>query len=104
MIRISKFYLRIEIPLYLVCLTKATKKFQNKNFFFQIFQVYFKRCEIPIQWSSAQDICSSKVNSPSENKLTDFHPSAPLNVGSKRFFQFSSGNSLHNNKFISNFI
>ena len=39
------------------------------KFLFKIFQTCFKRCEIPIQWRSAQEIFISKVSSPSENKL-----------------------------------
>ena len=39
------------------------------KFLFKIFQTCFKRCEIPVQWQSAQEIA---VSSPSENKLSDF--------------------------------
>ena len=40
-----------------------------RKFLFKIFQTCFKRCEIPVQLQSAQEIA---VSSPSENKLSDF--------------------------------
>ena len=46
------------------------------KFLFKIFQTCFKRCEILIQWRSAQEIYIPKVSSPSENKLSDFCPIA----------------------------
>ena len=59
------------------------------KFLFKIFQTCFKRCEISIQWRSAQEIHIPKVSDPSENKLSDFRSIALLNVEGKLFFQFS---------------
>ena len=83
--------------------------FQNKQFFFfKIFQACFKRCEIPIQWESAQEICIPKVSSLSENKLSDFRSIVRLSVEGKPFFSLVSKrldtHLIHNNKFINNFI
>ena len=47
------------------------------KFLFKIFQACFKRCEIPIQWRSAQEIHICKVSNPSENKLR-FSPNSPF--------------------------
>ena len=79
------------------------------KFLFKIFQACFKRCEIPIQWRSAQEIYSPKVSSPSEDKLSDFRAIALLNVESKLFFSLVSKrletHLIHNNsKFINNSI
>ena len=75
---------------------------------FKIFQACFKRCEIPIQWRSAQEIHIPKVSNPSENKLSDFRPIALLNVEGKLFFSLVSKrletHLIHNNKFINNSI
>ena len=77
------------------------------KFLFKIFQVCFKRCEIPIQWRSAQDIHIPKVSNP-ENKLSDFRPIALLNVEGKLFFSLVSKcletHLIYNNKFINNSI
>ena len=88
---------------------KFYKKCSKINkFLFKIFQARFKRCEIPIQWRSAQEIYIPKVSSPSENKLSDFHPIALLNVEGKLFFSLVSKrletHLIHNNKFINNSI
>ena len=78
------------------------------QFLFKIFRACFKRCEIPIQWPSAQEIYIPKVSSPSENKLSDFRPIALLNVEGKPFFNLVSKHLethlIHNNKFINNSI
>ena len=78
------------------------------KFLFKIFPACFKRCEIPIQWGSAQEIHIPKVSNPSENKLSDFRPIALLNVEGKRFFSLVSKrletHLIHNNKFINNSI
>ena len=78
------------------------------KFLFKIFQTCFKRCEIPIQWRSAQEIYIPKVSSPCENKLSDFRPIALLNVEGKLFFSLVSKrletHLIHNNKFINNSI
>ena len=78
------------------------------KFLFKIFQTCFKRCEIPIQWRSAQEIYIPKVSSPSENKLSDFRPIALLNVEGKLFFSLVSkrleAHLIHNNKIIDNSI
>ena len=78
------------------------------KFLFKVFQACFKRCEIPIQWRSAQEIYIPKVSSPSENKLSDFRPIALLNVEGKLFFSLVSKclktHLIHNNKFINNSI
>ena len=78
------------------------------KFLFKFFQACFKRCEIPIQWRSAQEIYMPKVSSPSENKLSDFRAIALLNVEGKLFFILVSKrletHLIHNNKFISNSI
>ena len=49
----------ITYKVYKTC-TKISK------FLFKNFQACFKRCEIPIQWQSAQEIYIPKVSSPSE--------------------------------------
>ena len=81
---------------------------QISKFLFKIFQVCFKRCEIPIQWRSAQEIYIPKVSSPSENKLSDFRPIALLNAEGKLFFSLVSKrletHLIHNNKFINSSI
>ena len=78
------------------------------KFLFLIFQTCFKRCEIPFQWRSTQEIYIPKVSSPSENKLPDFRPIALLNVEGKLFFSLVSerleAHLIHNNKFIDNSI
>ena len=78
------------------------------KFLFKIFQACFKRCEIPIQWRSAQEIHIPKVSNPSENKLSDFRPIALLNVEGKLFVSLVSKrletHLIHNNKFINNSI
>ena len=78
------------------------------KFLFKIFQACFKRCEISIQWRSAQEIHIPKVSNPSENKLLDFRPIALLNVEGKLFFSLDSKrletHLIHNNKFINNSI
>ena len=78
------------------------------KFIFKIFKTCFKRCKIPIQWRSAQEIYIPKVSSPSENKLSDFRPIALLNVEGKLFFSLVSkrleAHLIHNNKFIDNSI
>ena len=48
--------------------------------FFKVFQAYFKRCEIPIQWQSAQEVYIPKVSTSSDTKISDFFPIALLNV------------------------
>ena len=74
------------------------------KFLFKIFQACFKRCEIPIQWRSAQEIYIPKVSSPSEDKLADFRPIALLNVEGKLFFSLVSKHLethlIHNNNSI----
>ena len=75
---------------------------------FKIFQVCFKRCEIPIQWQSAQEMHIPKVSNPSQNELSDFRQIALLNVEGKLFFSLVSKrletHLIHNNKFINNSI
>ena len=88
---------------------KVYKKYPRiSKFLFKVFQACFKRCEIPIQWRSAQEIYIPKVSSPSENKLSDFRPIALLNVEGKLFFSLVSKcletHLIHNNKFINNSI
>ena len=72
------------------------------KFLFKIFQACFKRCEISIQWRSAEEIYIPKVSSPSENELSDFGPIALLNVEGKLFFSLLSKrletHLIHNNK------
>ena len=91
----------IPYKVYKKC-SKITK------FLFKIFQACFKRCEIPIQWRSAQEIHIPKVSNPSENKLSDFRPIALLNVEGKLFFSLVpktlKTHLIHNNKFINNSI
>ena len=76
------------------------------KFLFKIFQACFKRCEIPIQWGSAQEIHIPKVSNRSENKLPDFRQIALLNVRGNLFFSLVSKcletHLIHNNKFINN--
>ena len=78
---------------------------QNQQFIFKKIQACFKRCEIPIQWQSAQELYIPKVSSPSENKLSDFLPIALSNVEGKLFFSLVSkcleAHLIHN-KFINN--
>ena len=62
------------------------------KFLFKIFQVCFKRCEILIEWWSTPERYIPKFSSPSENKLSDFHPIALLNVEGKLFFSLVSKN------------
>ena len=86
---------------------KVCKKCSKINkFLFKTFQVCIERCEIPIQWQSAQEIHVPKVSSPSENKLSDFCPVALLNVEGKPFFSLLSKSLethlIHNNKFMNN--
>ena len=73
------------------------------NFFFKIFQTCFKRCEISIQWRSAQEIYIPKVSSPSKNKLSDLGPIALLNVEGKLFLNLVckclEAHLRHSNKF-----
>ena len=75
---------------------------------FKIFQVCFKRCEIPIQWRSAQEMHIPKVSNPSQNELSDFRQIALLNVEGKLFFSLVSKHLethlINNNKFINNSI
>ena len=84
------------------------KVYKKSKFLFKMFQACFKRCEIPIQWRSAQEIYIPKVSSTSENKLSDFRPIALLNVEGKLFFSLVSKrletHLIHNNKFINNSI
>ena len=74
----------------------------------KIFQACFKRCEIPIQWRSAQEIHIPKVSYPSENKPSVFFPIALSNVEGKLFFNLVSKrletHPINNNKFINNSI
>ena len=89
--------------------TTFTKKCPRiRKFLSKIFQACFKRCEIPIQWRSAQEIYIPKVSSPSENKLSNFRPIARLNVDGKLFFSLVSKrleiHLRHNKKFINNSI
>ena len=78
------------------------------KFLFKIFQACFKRCEIPIQWRSDQEILIPKVSNPSDNKLLDFRPIALLNVEGKLFFSLVANrletHLIYSNKFISNSI
>ena len=78
------------------------------KFLFKSFQTCFKRHEIPIQWQSTQEIYIPKVSSASENKLSDFHPIALLNVEGQLFFSLVSkcleAHLIHNNKIIDNSI
>ena len=75
---------------------------------FKIFQASFKRCEISVQWQRTQEICISKVSSPSENKLSDFRPIAFLSVEGKLLFSLFSKcletRLIHSNQFINNAI
>ena len=89
--------------------SKVYKKCSKiSKFLFKIFQACFKRCEVPIQWRSAQEIHIPKVSNPSENKLSDFGPIALLNVEGKLFFSLVSKcletHLMHSNKFRNNSI
>ena len=54
---------------------KVYKKcLKASQFLFKIFRACFKTREIPIQWRSAQEIYIPKVSTPSDTKLSDFHP------------------------------
>ena len=93
----------------MVYLIRFLKKFSKINkFLFKNFQASFKTCEIPIPWRSAQEIYIPKVSSPSDNKVSDIHQIALLNVGGKLFFTLVSKRLetqlIHNNKFINNTI
>ena len=78
------------------------------KFFFNIFQACFRRCKVPIQWWSAQEIYIPKVSSPSGNKLSDFRSIALWNVEGKLCFSLVSkcleAHLIHNNKLINNSI
>ena len=89
----------------MVYLTRFTKNVPKlTNFYFKNFQACFRRCEIPIQWWSAQEIYIPKVSNPSENKLSHFRSIALLNVEGKLFFSLVSkrleARLIPNNKFI----
>ena len=81
---------------------------KTSKFLFKIFQACFKRCQIPIQWRSAQEIFIPKVSTPSNTKISDFRPIALLNVEGKLFFSLISKrletHLICNNKFINNSI
>ena len=81
---------------------------KTSQFLFKIFHACFKRCEIPIQWRSAEEIYIPKVSTPSDTNLSDFRPIALLNVEGKLFFSLISKrleiHLIHNNKFINNSI
>ena len=80
------------------------------KFSFKNFQACFKRCQIPIQWQSAQEIYIPKISTltPSNTKISDFRLIALLNVEGKLFFSLISmrleTNLICNNKFIYNSI
>ena len=84
----------------------AKNVLKKSKFLFKNFQAYFKRCEIPIQSRSAQEIYIPKVSSPSENKFSNFRPTALLNAEGKLFFSLvykcQETHLIHNNKFINN--
>ena len=71
------------------------------------FQNLSSLCEIPIQWQRAQKIYIPKVSTPSDTKLSDFRPIAPVNVKGKLFPHLISKcletHLIYNNKFINNF-
>ena len=81
---------------------------KTSQFLFKIFHACFKRCEIPIQWRSAQEIYIPKVSTPSDTKLSDFRPIALLNVEGKLLFSLISNrleiHLIHSHKFINNSI
>ena len=81
---------------------------KTSQFLFKIFNAYFKTCEIPIQWQSAQELYIPKVSTPSDTKLSGFCPKALLNVEGKLFFSLISKrletHLIYNNKFINNSI
>ena len=81
---------------------------KTSKFLFKIFQTCFKRCQIPVQWRSAQKIYIPKVSTPSNTKISDFHPIALLNVEGKLFISLISKHLethlISNNKFINNSI
>ena len=88
---------------------KVYKKYpKTSQFLFKSFHACFKRCKIPIQWRSAQELYIPKVSTPSDTKLSDFRPIALLNVKGKLFFSLISKrleiHLIHNNKFINNSI
>ena len=104
--KVNKIFLEIFLKVFLeILLTRRNASAPGINgipykvykrcskiskFLFKIFQACFKRCEIPIQWRSAQEIHIPKVSNPSENKLSDFCPIALLNVEGKLFFSLLS--------------
>ena len=82
---------------------------KTSQFLFKIFHACFKRCEIPIQWQSVQEIYIPKVSStPSDTKLSDFCPIALINVEGKLFFSLILKHLeihlIHNDKLINNSI
>ena len=88
--------------------TVYKKSSKITKFLFKIFHACFKRCEILIQWWSAQEIHIPKVSNPSQNKLSDFRAIALLNVEGKLFFSLVSKcletHLIHNNNFTNNSI
>ena len=58
---------------------------KTRQFLFKIFHACLERCEIPMQWRSAQEIYIPKVNTPSDTEPSDFLPIALLNVEGKPF-------------------
>ena len=84
---------------------KIYKKYPKiSKFLFKNVRACFKRCKIPIQSWSAQEIYIPKVSSPSYNKLSGFRPVALLNAEDKLFFSLVSkrleAHLIQNNKFI----
>ena len=84
---------------------KIHKKCSKKNkCLFKVIQTCLKRCEIHIQWRSAQETYIPTVRNPSEKKLSDFRSIVLLNVEGKLFFSLVSKcletQLIHSNKFI----
>ena len=65
---------------------KVYKKcLKTSKFLFKIVQACYKRCQIPTQWQSAQEIYIAKVSTPCDTNILDFRPIALLNVEVKLF-------------------
>ena len=84
---------------------KIHKKCSKKTkCLFKVIQACSKRCEIRIEWRSAQEIYIPTVRNPSEKKLSDFRLIVLLNVEGKLFFSLVSmcleTHLIHSNKFI----
>ena len=84
---------------------KVYKKRPKINkFLFKFFLSCMNKGIIPLQWRSAKEIYTPKINPPTAYNISDFRTIALLNVEGKLFFSLISRNVekhlISNNKFI----